>query len=113
MAKFKRNLYLQIVADVKRRIELGLMQADEKLPSCRDLAMKMGINPNTVQRAYSTLEEEGYIYTMPKKGVYVSADREGGNAEGAVREKVAEFKEAGISSFTLKKIIEEVYGEEL
>ena len=61
----------QIVNEYKRFISLGIIKFDEKLPSCRQLASDLGINPNTVQRAYNVLEQDGYINVLPKKGVYV------------------------------------------
>ena len=105
----KTSVYLKIVDEIKRRIALGIAAKDERLPSCRELALELGVNPNTVQRAYSTLEEEWIIYTIPKKGVYVG----GGNA-GDIRrlalEKIAEFKAAGLSREDMEKILTEVYG---
>lgn len=113
MGTTKQSVYLQIVTDIKRKVELGLMKENDKLPSCRETAVKLGINPNTVQRAYSALEEEGYIFTVPKKGVYVCARNSAGAAEAVAREKITELKEAGVKPELLKKLIEEVYGVDL
>lgn len=107
----KISVYLQIVDDIKRRVELGLLAADEKLPSCRELAIKLGINPNTVQRAYATLEEEGFIYTVPKKGVYVSPDDKKSYLEQVAKQKLTELKSAGISRERISALIEEIYAE--
>lgn len=65
------SVYESIVESIGRDIELGIYREGERLPSCRELAMEMGINPNTVQRAYAELEARGVIYTIPKKGVFV------------------------------------------
>ncbi|MCH5351826.1 MAG: GntR family transcriptional regulator [Clostridiales bacterium] len=105
----KTSVYLKIVDDIKRRVSLGILVRDERLPSCREYALELGINPNTVQRAYSTLEEEGVIYTIPKKGVYVSGG-EKGNVIKVAEEKISELKAAGLSREQLEEIIEEVYG---
>ncbi len=109
----KQSVYLQIVEDMKRKIELGLLKEDERLPSCRELALKMGINPNTVQRAYSELEEDGYIYTIEKKGVYVSARDQQSRICEIAKEKLLELKFAGVPRETLEHIIEEIYEEKL
>lgn len=69
--KTKNNVYEQIVSEYIRYIELGIIKKDDKLPSCRALGKELGINPNTVQRAYTVLEEQGYILSLPKKGAYV------------------------------------------
>ena len=113
MKNSKQSVYLQIVSDIKRKVELGLLKENYKLPSCRELAITMGINPNTVQRASATLEEDGYIYTIPKKVVYVCSVNKKDSIESAMSDKIAELKMAGISIELLKKIIEEVYGVKL
>ena len=111
MRTVKQSVYLQIVSDVQRKIELGLLGGGERLPSCREYGIKMGINPNTVQRAYSALEEHGYIYTVPKKGVYVSPLGGADNAEHIAKEKLTELKTAGLPRERLIKLINEIYGE--
>lgn len=111
MRTVKQSVYAQIASDVKRKIELGLLGGGERLPSCRELGLKMGINPNTVQRAYSALEEHGYIYTVPKKGVYVSAVDGAHKAEHIAKEKLTELKAAGLPREKLIKLINEIYEE--
>ncbi len=110
MINSKQSVYLQIVEDVKRKIELGLLCENDKLPSCREFAMQKGINPNTVQRAYTALEEDGYIFTVPKKGVYVCA-RDAVRVEIVAKQKITELKDAGVDMRALQKIIDEVYGD--
>lgn len=108
----KTSVYLKIAEDFKRKIDLGLYKEGEQLPSCRDLAFKMGINPNTVQRAYTLLEEDGFIFTQPKKGVYVAARDKKRYAEEIAREKLCELKNSGIDKQSLINIIDEIYGDE-
>ena len=74
----KKNnlLYLQKVDNFKKYIELGVYKYNDKLPSVRSVAVEMGINPNTIQRAYQILETEGYITTIEKKGVFVAFKKE-------------------------------------
>ena len=69
--KGKGNVYEQIVNEYKRFIILNIIRYGDKLPSCRQLAIELGVNPNTVAKAYSVLEAEGYIKVLNKKGVYV------------------------------------------
>ena len=107
----KLSVYESIVERIKRDVALGIIATGEKLPSCRDLAMEMGINPNTVQRAYSTLEEQGVIYTIPKKGVYAR----GVNVPSALQEaekQILALKAAGLKKEQLETIIENVFSEE-
>lgn len=70
----KRNIYEEIVETYAKYIRTGALRAGEKLPSCRGLAMQLGINPNTVERAYSELEKRGLIRTLPKKGAFVRGE---------------------------------------
>jgi len=65
-------IYQQIKSQIKRQVALGLLNPHQTLPSIRDLAADLLINPNTVARAYRELEMEGYIYTRKGKGCYVS-----------------------------------------
>ena len=70
-----RPLYEQIKENIIRLIMTHALQQDERLPSVRELAVELAINPNTIQRAYRELESEGYIYIAAGKGAYVSPNR--------------------------------------
>ena len=63
-------IYEQIKDNYKRLILSGGIAAGDKLPSVRELASQLAINPNTIQRAYRELESEGFIYTVPGKGSF-------------------------------------------
>lgn len=65
-------VYLQIVEFIKQNIFLGKGKHKEKLPSRREIAAMLEVNPNTVQKAYKILEEEGYIITPPKSSSYLN-----------------------------------------
>lgn len=67
-----RPFYVQIKDEIRRMVIAGAVEADEKLPSVRELAASLTINPNTIQRAYRELEQEGYIYRLQGKGTYAS-----------------------------------------
>ena len=62
--KDSRPLYEQLVEKFKMLILKGVIAPDEKIPSVRNLAVDLSINPNTIQRAYAELERQGYIYTV-------------------------------------------------
>ena len=66
-----RPIYAQIIAAYKEQISTGVLQPQDKLPSVRELAATLAINPNTIQRAYRQLEMEGWIATVPGKGCFV------------------------------------------
>ncbi|OES45005.1 GntR family transcriptional regulator [Domibacillus iocasae] len=65
-------IYEQLMEKLKELIIREVMKEDEQLPSVRALAQQLTINPNTIQKAYRELEREGYIYSVPGKGSFVS-----------------------------------------
>lgn len=67
-----RPIYEQVVDRFKKLILRGVLHSDDKIPSVRNLAVDLSINPNTIQRAYAELERQGYIYTVKGKGNFVS-----------------------------------------
>ena len=66
-----RPIYTQIVDGFREQVLSGILQSGDKLPSVRELASTLTINPNTIQRAYRQLEMEGWIATVPGKGCFV------------------------------------------
>lgn len=67
-----RPIYEQIKDSILRLIMTQAIQPNEKLPSVRSLASQLAINPNTIQRAYHELEQEGYIYSVPGRGSFAA-----------------------------------------
>lgn len=67
-----RPVYQQIIDQVKRDIALGRLGKDEKLPTVRQLAGQLAINPNTIAKAYQQMEREGIITTRPGSGAFVA-----------------------------------------
>ena len=66
-----RPIYVQIMDRFRDQISAGVLKSGEKLPSVRELAVQLSINPNTLQRSYRQLEAEGWIATVPGKGCFV------------------------------------------
>lgn len=69
-----RPIYEQVRDGLRRLLVTGAIAPGEKLPSVRQLASELAINPNTIQRSYEALEQEGYVYSVPGKGSF-AADR--------------------------------------
>lgn len=67
-----RPIYEQVRDGLRRLIITGAIPPGDKLPSVRAMAGQLAINPNTIQRAYETLEAEGYIYSVPGKGSFAA-----------------------------------------
>jgi len=72
--KSKQPIYEQLVEQLRRQLILGGIEAGAPLPSVRQLAMELGINPNTIQKAYRRMEAEGMILSVPGRGSFVSED---------------------------------------
>ncbi len=88
-----RPIYEQIKDGFRMLILSGTLRQDEKMPSVRELATELTINPNTIQRAYRELEQEGYICSVPGKGSFVSDA--GDTAELRRRELLTQLGEIG------------------
>ncbi len=82
-------IFEQIKKQILEFISIGILSANDKLPSVRSLASDLGINPNTVAKAYQELEDHGYLYSIKGKGCFI-ADNE---SEKLIKvEKLKEFK---------------------
>ena len=79
-----RPIYEQLEEKLRRMILSGAIGEGERLPSVRELASQLAINPNTIQRAYRELEQNGFIYSVPGKGSF--AGKLSGVDEGRRRE---------------------------
>lgn len=71
-----RPIYQQVKDGLRRLMVTGVLAPGEKLPSVRQLATELTINPNTIQRAYSELEAEGFVVTVSGRGTFVAEGRE-------------------------------------
>lgn len=104
-------IYDQIVKSVIRLRALGALKAGEQLPSVRQTAIKLGVNPNTVQKAYNILENKGVIVSVSGKGSFVSDEFDA--KEELKNEAAEELKSAIIkaknSGFTEKQISDLIY----
>lgn len=102
----KRPIYEQIAERFRELILCGALEPNEKLPSVRALAVELSINPNTIQRALSLLEQDGFIYSVKGVGNFV---REGEHLWKKQREwLLAEFE-----NYVKKCVKQGISGEEL
>ncbi|MEO7041890.1 MAG: GntR family transcriptional regulator [Gemmatimonadaceae bacterium] len=84
-----RPIYVQIVDEVRRALVLGTLGADNPLPSVRDLAVQLRVNPNTVSQAYRDLERQGMVYVRRGQGTYASPGQSDGSQRQTLAEEVA------------------------
>lgn len=117
--KASRPLYEQIATQMKAAIMSGELQAGEAIPSVRALAKSLHISILTVQKAYSTLQEDGFIETTAGKGCYVSARNQDFYLEEQQKKIEEKFSEAieiarasGISFDKLMKLLTILYEED-
>ncbi len=111
----KRDVYLSVAERYEEYIRLGVLREGEKLPSVRTVAGEIGVNPNTVQKAYSLLEEKGLIISMPKKGAFVVYKNDLFKSSDRVQQAMAsilKLKQDGISEKEILSIVKEVYGND-
>ncbi len=108
----EKDIYLDIAERYRRYIECGILKEGERLPSVRQTALEIGVNPNTVQRAYTMLESEGYIRTFPKKGVYVKRCEPETHDVPDFRKLLQTMKDSGIGKEELLLQIEEVFSDD-
>jgi len=69
-----RPIYLQIMEEIKKRSARGIYKPGKQLPSVRDMAKEMEVNPNTIARVYRELESEGFIITRRGRGSFITED---------------------------------------
>lgn len=109
----KQDVYLEIAERYAQYIRLGVLREGDKLPSVRVAAGDLGVNPNTVQRAYTHLEEQGFIHLLPKKGAYVTAaGQETVGSDPTVVDVVLQLKQKGITKEVLLQAVKEVYSDD-
>lgn len=92
-----RPIYAQIIEQFKRQIEAGVLREGEKLPSVRELAGSLAINPNTIQRAYRELEQQGWIVSVSGKGSFVCDAPKEEEKWSALDAAVAALRQQGVS----------------
>ncbi len=83
----RKPIYEQIVEKFQTLIITGAIEPDSQMPSVRSLAVDLSINPNTIQKAYSVLEQEGFIYPVKGRGNFVS-----GNSDLKMKKQEAFFQ---------------------
>lgn len=114
----KRPIYEQVVEKLERLIVGGALEPDAKMPSVRSMGVELAVNPNTIQRAYNQLEQEGYLYTVSGRGSFVAPESEW--REGKKKKMLDEWrqvteraKEAGLEVEELKAELDRIFGEVL
>lgn len=96
-------IYEQIINEIERYVALGILKPNEQIPSIRELAASLGINPNTVKKAYTELEQKGVIYVISTKGTFIAdktrevIERKITDGINNINKIIAELETLGIS----------------
>ncbi len=109
-------IHEQITQGLKELVISGVLTPDEKLPSVRELSVSLTVNPNTVQRAYKTLENEGIIYSVPGKGNFIAKIPEISTKQleslySILKDTVKELAFYGEDKEKIDSIVEKIYNE--
>ena len=113
-----RPLYLQIMDEVRRAVVVGTLQAEDPLPSVRELASELAVNPRTVSQAYQELEREGVIYVRRGQGTFVSPTVRRGAGErrslalAVAKRALLEARRNGIGAEELVTMIQKLAAKE-
>ncbi len=112
----RKPIYEQIVERFQMLILKGILEPDAQMPSVRSLATELSINPNTIQKAYSLLEQQGFIYPVKGRGNFVSGnqaliEQRKNSFWKKLKTLIKEGKEFGISQETCVEKIVEFYEE--
>ena len=112
-----RPIYVQLVEALRRAIISGELSPGQRLPSVRELALKAQVNPNTMQRALTQLEDEGLVYTERTNGKFVTENETliSGAKQTLAREKarlfLEEMRKMGVSAAEAEQYLRELGGE--
>ena len=96
-------IYEQIISNIERYVALGILKPNTQIPSIIELAASLGINPNTVKKAYTELEQKGVIYVVSTKGTFIAdktkdvIDRKITEGINNINKIIAELETLGIS----------------
>ena len=113
----RRPIYEQIVERIELLILKGVYEGDSQLPSVRQMAADLSINPNTIQKAYAILEKDGYIYSVKGRGNFVSGNRAlAENKKQAwlrdLSEMLGKGREIGATAEDCRRVVDDVFGTE-
>lgn len=111
--KSRKSISEQIIDQMKEMIVTGVMEAGDKAPSVRELAGELTVNPNTVQKAYRILEQQGYLFTARGRGTFVAdsgqitvSQEEKNRAEAVLRDGLDQLYYLGVSREEARRMIE-------
>ena len=113
----RKPIYEQLIDNIRSLAVRGILKPDEHLPSVRQLAAELAINPNTIQKAYTELERQGVIYSLPGRGNFVAgnislvAETEQKRHLDILRAQLTQAKQAGVPREAAEALLSEIFGD--
>ncbi len=104
--KDEKPIFIKIKEYYEHLIDVGALSDGDEMPSVREVALLNNANPNTVQRAFSLMVDEGYLVSIPKKGFYVQKGKK--NPKKYLKDQIKELLEKGYSKEEINKVLEEI-----
>lgn len=115
-SRSREPIYTQLEKNIIKYINLGIYEKDSMLPSVRNLALELGINPNTVSKAYKSLEQRGVVYTVAGKGVFVNGKKDLDNIQKIARDKLKivlkDAKNIGVDKASVISLVNRLWADE-
>ena len=110
-------IYEQLGQNIINLVASGALAPDDQLPSVRNLARDLGVNPNTVQKAYQELEGQGLIYQAAGRGSFIASDQSLSVALierklNVLRDPIIDARNVGVPKRRVLELVEKTYGEE-
>lgn len=99
-----KPIFITIKEYYEHLIDQGSLKEGMEMPSVREVAIVNGVNPNTVQRAFSMMVEEGYLVSIPKKGFFVSKGEK--NKESLLKDNIQKILDSGYSIDEIKNVLD-------
>lgn len=114
----QQPVYEQLVTQTERYILLGVLNGGDAMPSVRRLSVKLSVNPNTIQKAYTELDRRGVLFSVPGKGCFVAENAKelislsGRKRIDELQKLLEELRLAGITKHDVLNLLNHVFGEE-
>ena len=102
----KKPIFIQVKEFYEHLIDIGALKEGDEMPSVRAVALENNANPNTIQRAFSLMVEDGYLESIPKKGFYVLKKKVDKNAY--IKSIVRKLLDEGYTKEQIIKVVEEL-----
>lgn len=116
--KDRKPIYEQLIDNIKDLVMRGVLNRDDQLPSVRQLANDLAINPNTIQKAYTELERQGITYSLKGRGCFIASNidvlrqEEKEQLLTSMLQLLQQLQSLGATKAEITLLIEKIFGEE-